>query len=71
MASFDRTSIKRACAKYDLAEPACTWLDTALVARRAWPQFAHGGYRLRDLSKSLGIAFAHHDALEDDSPCGD
>lgn len=63
--SFDRTSLKRACAKYHLAEPACIWLDTARVARRAWPQFAYGGYRLKDLAKFLSYSFAHHDALED------
>lgn len=63
--SFDSASVRRACAKYNLAEPACFWLDTARVARRAWPQFAHGGYRLKDLAKFLGISFVHHDALED------
>jgi DNA polymerase-3 subunit epsilon len=63
--SFDRTSVKRACVKYRLPEADCTWLDTARVARRAWPQFAHGGYRLKNLAKFLGYSFAQHDALED------
>ena len=63
--SFDRTSLKRACQKYELAGPDCIWLDTARVTRRAWPQFAFGGYRLKDITKFLGYSFAHHDALED------
>jgi len=63
--SFDRASVKRACAKCQLADPACTWLDTARVARRAWPQFAHSGYGLKNLSEFLNYSFVHHDALED------
>lgn len=63
--SFDRASIRRACAKYRLNEPACVWLDTARVARRAWPQFAHGGYGIKNLAEFLKYSFAHHDALED------
>jgi DNA polymerase-3 subunit epsilon len=63
--SFDRTSINQACMKYHLPSPDCIWVDTARVARRAWPQFAHGGYQLKTLTKFLGYHFAHHDALED------
>jgi DNA polymerase-3 subunit epsilon len=63
--SFDRTSIYRACAKYHLPAPNWIWLDTARVARRAWPQFAHSGYRLKSLAAFLGYSFEHHDALED------
>jgi DNA polymerase-3 subunit epsilon len=37
---FDRISVTRAIQRYRLAEFACLWLDTAKVARRAWPEFA-------------------------------
>jgi DNA polymerase-3 subunit epsilon len=63
--SFDRTSINKACTKYSLPIPNWTWLDTARVARRAWPKFAHKGYALRRLTKFIGYTFRHHDALED------
>lgn len=63
--SFDQTSIKQACAKYGLSEPSYKWLDTARVARRAWEQFAYGGYRLKNVCKFLDFTFLHHDALED------
>jgi DNA polymerase III subunit epsilon len=68
--SFDRTSLKRVCQKYGLAAPDCLWLDTACVTRRAWPQFAIGGYRLKDIAKFIGYSFAHHDALEDAKASG-
>jgi DNA polymerase III subunit epsilon len=63
--SFDRTSIYRACVKYHLPAPNWIWLDTARVARRAWPQFAHSGYRLKNLAAFLDYSFEHHDALGD------
>jgi DNA polymerase-3 subunit epsilon len=63
--SFDRTSIYRACVKYHLPAPNWIWLDTARVARRAWPQFGHSGYRLKKLAEFLGYSFEHHDALGD------
>ena len=44
-----------------------TWLDSALVPRRAWPQ-RHDGRRGRGLTNiagDLGIKFRCHDTLED------
>ena len=41
---FDRTSIARALDRYGLEPIRCTWIDTARVTRRAWPQFASRGY---------------------------
>ena len=42
------------------------WLDSAKVARRAWPEkYARGGYRLAEVAGDLGISFRHHDAGED------
>lgn len=68
--SFDRSAILRAANKHGLAAPACTWIDTARVARRAWPEFASKGYGLANLAQKLDIHFQHHDALEDAIACG-
>ena len=62
---FDRVAITRACSKYGLRAPACTWLDSARVARRTWEKFAYSGYGLSNVCSTLGYQFNHHDALED------
>ena len=64
--SFDRVAIERAAGKYDLDPPQATWLDSARIARRAWPdRYGRTGYGLGSVASDLGIAFKHHDALED------
>lgn len=62
---FDRVAIHRAAERYGLELPDWQWLDTALVARRAWSDCAQRGYGLRDLSVRIGFEFEHHNALED------
>ncbi len=64
--SFDRVAIERAMEKYRLSQPQITWLDSAKVVRRAWPdRYSHRGYGLASVANDLGITFRHHDALED------
>ena len=64
--SFDKGAIKHACDKCDLQHPNVTWLDTAKVARRTWPDELGGrGYGLKSLADHFQIPFKHHDALED------
>ncbi|MBM6592918.1 exonuclease domain-containing protein [Microvirga pudoricolor] len=63
--SFDRTAIHRACARYGLPITEANWLDNTTVVRRTWSQFAKRGYSLGNLANHFGIAFRHHDALED------
>ena len=64
--AFDRISFERAMNKYDLEQLQVTWLDSASIARRAWPdEFAFRGWGLKNIAKHLGIDFKHHDALED------
>jgi DNA polymerase-3 subunit epsilon len=67
---FDRTAITRACEDYEVPVPACTWLDTARVARRTWPEVSYAGYGLRPVCDLLGYSFNHHDALEDAKAAG-
>ena len=64
--SFDKGAIEHACDKCSLRHPNVTWLDTAKVARRAWPDELGGrGYGLKSLADHFQIPFKHHDALED------
>jgi len=67
---FDRVSIARAFLKYDLKIIEISWLDSAKVARRAWPQFSKKGYGLKNVAKHIGYEFNHHDALEDAKASG-
>lgn len=63
---FDRVALGRAAARYDLEPLSVTWLDSARIVRRAWPdQYSRRGYGLKNVADNLGIKFAHHDALED------
>jgi DNA polymerase-3 subunit epsilon len=68
--AFDRSAVHQACAQAALEPISCRWMDSALVARRAWPSFAERGYGLANLSRELGISFRHHDALEDARAAG-
>lgn len=62
---FDRTSLLQTCKANNVVLPKCTWLDSARVVRRAYPQFSESGYGLANVAKSFGMDFTHHDALED------
>jgi DNA polymerase-3 subunit epsilon len=68
---FDRLAINRVTEKYALEGVECTWLDTAKVARRAWPEFAEKGYGLANVADRLGITFRHHNAEEDARAAGE
>lgn len=69
--AFDRLSLARAAEKYRLPAINCTWLDSAKVVRRTWPAHAHSGYGLKNVAKTLGIVFKHHDAQEDARAAGE
>jgi len=68
--AFDRSAITRASLKHGVEPPECLWLNTASVARRAWPEVAQKGYGLSALSKKFGIEFEHHNAVEDARAAG-
>ena len=64
--AFDRVALQRALIRYSLDPLPATWLDSAAIARRAWPaRYARRGYGLHSIASDLDIAFQHHDALED------
>jgi DNA polymerase III subunit epsilon len=67
---FDRSAITQAASRHGAMPPECFWLNTASVARRAWPEVAQRGYGLAPLAVKLGIEFEHHDAAEDARAAG-
>ncbi len=63
---FDRRAIQKACELYGKTLSYKAWIDSAQVARRAWPEkYASGGYNLGNIAGDLEISFNHHDAGED------
>ncbi len=67
---FDRVALAQACVAGKRPPLACRWLDSARVARRAWPDVAHAGFGLSPLADRFGISFRHHDAVEDARTAG-
>lgn len=67
---FDRVAMRRACKFWSIPEISCNWLDSARVARRAWPRFAERGYGLANVCDYIGYRFEHHHALEDAKAAG-
>ena len=64
--AFDRVAFERALTRYDLEQLQVTWLDSAQIARRAWPdKYGVRGWSLKNIAKDFDIPFQHHDALED------
>ena len=64
--AFDQVALRRVAKKYELDQLHVTWLDSTRIVRRAWPDaFGERGYGLKNVARTLGIEFKHHDALED------
>ena len=69
---FDRVALDGAMRRYGLAPIRVTWLDSAMIARRAWPErYGSRGWSLAVIAGDLGIAFRHHDAMEDARASGE
>ncbi len=62
---FDRRAMDGAMERYGLKPIRARWLDSALVARRAWPGRYRHRWSLALIAGELGIEFRHHDAAED------
>ena len=62
---FDRLALERAAEKYGLEPLPVIWLDSAMVARRAWPRKYRSHWGLSKIAGNLGISFRHHDAADD------
>jgi DNA polymerase-3 subunit epsilon len=58
--------MQKVCTKYKLPFLDCTWLDSARIARRAWPEeFGRSGYGLANICAFIDFKFNHHNAKED------
>lgn len=67
---FDRSALSDACGRAGIpAIPYGKWLDTCLLARRAWPQLPN--HKLPTLARIFGITYKAHDALEDARVAGE
>ena len=65
---FDMAVLARCLRAYGLCrKPRAAYIDTVLMARRAFPELAN--HRLDTLSAALGIDLAHHDAGSDAEAC--
>ncbi len=65
---FDKGALAAACRVHDRDAIQTTWLDSVRVAKRAWPELE--SHRLNVLTRYLGIAHRHHDALSDARAAG-
>ena len=61
--AFDRGAMSRAMDRYGLPPLQATWLDSARIAKVAWPGLRSRS--LASLAKKLRIEFRHHDAAQD------
>ena len=68
--SFGRGAMDGAARRYGLVPIRARWLDSSLVARRAWPGRFRRRWSLAVIAGELGITFRHHDALEDARAAG-
>ncbi len=68
---FDRRAIEGAARKYRLKRIQVSWLDSSVIARRAWPSEYGRRWSLASVAGGLGIRFRHHDAVEDARAAGE
>ncbi|HEX8484179.1 exonuclease domain-containing protein [Sphingomonas sp.] len=66
--SFDRRALAKACLVHERDRIATRWLDSVVVARRAWPDLPN--HKLGTLARHLGLTHRHHDALSDARAAG-
>lgn len=67
---FDRVALEQAFDRHEISRLDCSWLDSTLVARRAWEGFAKRGFGLENLCRILGYRYQRHDALGDARAAG-
>ena len=61
--AFDRVAMGRAMDRYGLPSLEVTWLDSARIAKAAWPRLRSRS--LASMAKKLRIEFRHHNAGDD------
>ena len=67
---FDRVALEQAFDRQSIPRLRCDWLDSVMVARRAWEGFSKRGFGLENLCRILGYRYQRHDALGDAKAAG-
>ena len=67
---FDRVALELAFDRLRIPRLNCSWLDSTLVARRAWEGLSKRGFGLENLCRLLGYRYQRHDALGDAKAAG-
>ena len=67
---FDRVALEQAFDRWDIPRLECKWLDSTMIAQRAWDGFARRGFGLENLCRILGYRYQRHDALGDAKAAG-
>ena len=67
---FDRVALEQAFDRHGIPRLRCSWLDSTMVARRAWEGFSKRGFGLENLCRILGYRYQRHDALGDAKAAG-
>ena len=62
---MDPVALAKAFRRYRIPRLHCVWLDSAMVAQRAWAGFDQGGFGLQNLCQKLQYRYHSHDALGD------
>lgn len=65
---FDIPVIKNCCEYFGMEQPALSYFDSLLIARKTWPEME--SHKLTELGKHFEINYLAHDALEDSRTCG-
>lgn len=68
---FDRNAFQKACELSGITFPKYEWVDSSMIARRAWPDVAQRGFGLQNLCDRIGFDYDAHDAEEDAIACGE
>ena len=67
---FDRVALEQAFDRQGVSRLDCSWVDSTMVARRAWDGFSKRGFGLENLCRLLGYRYQRHDALGDAKAAG-
>ena len=62
-ARFDFSVLRRVLSQYHIVYPSLSYYCTRVISKRAWPGLY--SYSLATVAEHLGIAFQHHDPMED------
>lgn len=67
---FDRNAFQKACALSNHNFPKLDWVDSSMIARRAWSDIAQRGYGLQNICDRIDFDYDAHDAEQDAIACG-